>query len=385
MADHIDKRSTVVHVIFRLDYGGLENGVVNVLRGLTQMKHRHVVVALTEATDFAKRLPNGVDVYSIGKQPGKDPGAYLRLFRLFRRIRPDVVHTRNIGTLDCAFIAFLARVPVRLHGEHGWDIFDPDGKNARYRWIRRVMSLYVHKFVTVSDELANWLINTVGIPERKVDRLRNGVDTQRFRPTAGSAVDVLPKRFHDRDKLVIGSVTRFSAIKDPVNLVKAFKVLATEEENLSVTPLLVMIGSGELHNAARAALADAGLTDRSWLPGARDDIPELMGAMDIFVLGSLREGISNTVLEAMASGLPVVACDTGGNPELISDSVNGFLVPPGDSAALADAIRRYIVSPELRQRHGSESRRRAEREFSLDFMIERYRRLYDSAIEKATA
>lgn len=374
------RRPAVVHIIFRLDYGGLENGLVNVLRGLAPGDTRHTVVALTEATSFAERLPDNVDVHSIGKQPGKDPKAYGRLYRLLRELKPQAVHTRNVGTIDCALIAFLAGVPARIHSEHGWDVADPDGKNPKYRWMRRLMAPLICRFVTVSEDLASWLVDTVGIPDSKVECLRNGVDTKRFTPPRSAGRSVLPERFRDESRLIIGSVTRFSAIKDPLNLVSAFKSL--RRLDTSSNPVLVMIGAGELYEDARRALDDSGLRADSWLPGSRDDVPQLMQAMDVFVLGSLREGISNTILEAMASGLPVVACDTGGNHELVADGVTGFLVPPGDHEALADAICRYASDPELRKQHGERARLRAVHEFSLDVMIERYRSLYDGTIAK---
>ena len=302
MREGTNSRPTIVHIVFRFDYGGLENGVVNILNGLKDDDLRHVVIALTEATSFADRLTGDVDVHSIGKRPGKDPKSYVRLYRLLRQIDPDVVHTRNFGTIDCSFVAFLARVPVRLHSEHGWDVFDPDGTRAKFRWARRAMSAFIHRFVTVSDDLAEWLVNTVGISNRKVSVLRNGVDTRRFEPAVSRERSALPAALQRDDVVIVGSVTRFSAIKDPLNLVRAFESLERSSGHSASTPALVMIGSGELHEAACAALSDAGLAESSWLPGSRDDVAALMRSMDIFVLGSLREGISNTILEAMASG-----------------------------------------------------------------------------------
>lgn len=381
MALHKTAPATIVHIIFRFDYGGLENGVVNILNGLADDGARHVVVALTEATAFAERLPDAVAVHSVGKKPGKDFGAYLRLYRLLRQLRPQVVHTRNFGTIDCSLVAFLARVPVRLHSEHGWDVFDPDGTKRKYRWMRRVMSRFIHRFVTVSDDLAGWLVHTVGIARGKVERLYNGVDTGRFRPADDSGRDLLPARLRRDGVVVIGSVTRFSAIKDPMNLVNAFQRLARRDS--AAPAVLVMIGGGELHSEAQAALAEAGLAESVWLPGARDDVPALMQIMDVFALGSLREGISNTILEAMASGLPIVASDTGGNRELVADGENGLLVPPGDDRALAEALEHYVGDSTMRRRHGAESRRRAAEEFSLSVMVDRYRALYNGAIAEA--
>lgn len=360
----------VVHIVFRFDYGGLENGVVNVINGLADAPLRHAVIALSEATDFAKRLRKDVDVFSIGKQPGKDFGAYIRLYKLLRKIRPTIVHTRNLGTIDCALVAFLARVPLRIHGEHGWDIFDPDGKNRKYRFIRRVMSPFVQTFVTVSQDLKRWLTRVIGIRASRVQHICNGVDTERFKPRSRDGKTKPP------GDVVIGSVTRFSAIKDPLNLVNAFIELRAQGENVR----LLMVGDGELLEKAKTRIREVGMDEVACLPGSRDDIPGQLRTMDIFVLGSLREGISNTVLEALASGLPVIASDTGGNPELIEAGANGELVPPGDRDALALAIRDYVQDPERRVRHGLASRDRVMSLFSIERMIDNYRALYMNAL-----
>jgi len=375
------ERPLIVHIVFRFDYGGLENGVVNVVNGLSRDEFRHAIIALTQSTDFRRRLHDGVAVYELGKKPGKDPAAYLRLFRLLRRLRPAVVHTRNIGTLDCAFVAFLAGVPVRIHGEHGWDVGDPDGTNPKYRLLRRAASHFVRTFVTVSEDLRRWLTGVVGIPARKVVWICNGVDTVRFRPADAAEHVRQPYGGFGADGVVVGSVTRFAPIKDPLNLVEAFlSARNADGRNLR----LVMIGAGELHAAAAARLEHAGAADAAWLPGSRDDVPELLRAMDIFVLGSLREGISNTVLEAMASGLPVVATATGGNAELVTPDA-GALVPPGDRVALADAIVSYARDASLRARHGRKARERAETLYSIAAMVANYRELYRSAITPVDA
>ena len=367
----------VVHIVFRFDYGGLENGVVNVINGLDGNGTRHAVIALTVATAFRKRLNDGVQVHELHKRPGKDLPSYWRLYRLLRELRPAVVHTRNIGTLDCQFVAFLAGVPVRIHGEHGWDVHDPEGKNRKYRLLRRLLAPFVTRFVTVSDELRQWLIDTVGVDETRVTRICNGVDIDKFRPQrAGDGALPLPPGFVDDSSTVIGSVCRFSAIKDPLNLVEAFINLKKRAAPASANARLVMIGDGELHEAARERLQAAEVDGHAWLPGSRDDVAELLRTMHVFVLGSQREGISNTVLEAMASGLPVIATATGGNLELVSADTTGALVPPGDPGALGEAVGAYLDSPSLLHAHGRAARQRTVDRYSLGGMIDAYDALY---------
>jgi len=372
----------VAHLVHRLDYGGLENGVVNLVNTMDPRACRHAIIALTEVTGFADRIRNPeATVHAIGKRPGKDPRAYFRLWRLLRRLRPAILHTRNIGTLDCTIVGRLAGIPVRLHGEHGWDVHDPDGTNPRYRQLRRWLDPLVTRFITVSRDLGTWLVEVVGIRREKVMTICNGVDTGRFRPCDGGR-ELLPPGFAPPGSVIVGSVTRFQDIKDPLLLVRAFiRAVSATADTFALR--LVMLGDGPLRNSAEALLADAGLTESAWLPGMRDDVPELMRSFDLFVLSSRREGISNTILEALASGLPVVATRTGGNPELVDEGVTGTFIEPGADEELAVAIVDYAADEPLRRRQGRAARQQAEERFSLTAMAAAYRAVYAAALSRA--
>jgi sugar transferase (PEP-CTERM/EpsH1 system associated) len=369
------QRPLIAHVVFRFDYGGLENGVVNVVNGLPERLFRHTIIALTETSDFRRRIRrDDVEVHALNKQPGKDPAAYLRLFQLIRRLRPAILHTRNVGTLEGALVGRVAGTACRIHGEHGWDTHDPDGTNRKYRLLRRAMNPAISAFVTVSEELQRWLVERIGIAPAKITRICNGVDVERFRMRSDEARGLLPPERFPAGTTIVGSVTRFSEIKDPLNLVRAFIEARREAAGKSLR--LLMVGDGPLRAPAEQELAQAGLSDAAWLPGSRDDVPALMRAMDVFVLGSRREGISNTVLEAMASGLPVIASAVGGNLELVRHGQTGVLVPPGEPAAIAAALIDYVAQPALRVQHGSRARARVEHEYSLRRMLADYERLY---------
>jgi sugar transferase (PEP-CTERM/EpsH1 system associated) len=371
-----ETRPLIAHIVFRFDVGGLENGLVNLVNALPADEFRHAIIALSEATSFKERIRRAdVSVHALGKRPGKDPAAYWRLLRLLRTLRPAIVHTRNLGTLDCTFIAWLAGVKTRVHGEHGWDIFDPDGTNPRYRRLRRALGRLIARFVAVSRDLEGWLIERVGIPARKVVRICNGVDTERFSPPPAGTKSLPEARF-PAGAVLVGSVTRFEEIKDPLNLVRAFIRARAQTRAAGIDLRLVMLGDGPLRPVALAALAAAGESESAWLPGAATAVAPTLRALDFFVLGSRREGISNTVLEAMATGLPVIASATGGNLELVVPDVTGRLVPPGDTEALAASIAGYAVDAALRARHGAAARARAVDEYSLTRMVGQYRDLY---------
>ena len=380
-----DPRALVVHVVYRFQVGGLENGVVNLINHLPASRFRHAVVALTEcAPDFCQRvLPGDVRFISLHKPPGHGVKLYPALYRLFCTLRPAIVHTRNLAALEAVVPAWAAGVPVRVHGEHGWDVSDPDGTRRRFRVMRRVYRPFVTHYIALSNHLQSYLTSCVGVTPGRVARICNGVDTLRFRPSPGGREALSGSPFRDAGLCVIGTVGRLQAIKDPVNLVRAFALLVQREPLRSQRMRLMMVGDGPLRAEVEREIARTGIGERVWLVGERREVPEAMRAMDVFVLPSRAEGISNTILEAMASGLPVIATRVGGNPELVSDGETGMLVPAADSAALADALMRYLADDGLARAHGRAGRQRAEKEFSIDGMVARYATLYESLLDAA--
>jgi sugar transferase (PEP-CTERM/EpsH1 system associated) len=272
--------------------------------------------------------------------------------------------------------AWAAGVPVRIHGEHGRDVIDLDGSNRRLQRVRRLYRPFVSHYVALSADLADDLVQRFGVPEPRVSRLCNGVDTARFRPAATG--DATPAGFpFDRTRhVIVGGVGRLQAVKNPLALIDAFAQVVEHHPAWRERLRLVLVGDGALRAACEQALDAAGLRDVAWLAGERADIAALMRTLHVFVLPSLAEGISNTILEAMASGLPVVAAAVGGNAELVQDGVTGLLVPAPDVPLLADAIERLVGAPMSAAGLGRAGRARAEQHFSLHAMVERYRALY---------
>lgn len=363
----------IAHVVSRFDIDGLETGVIDLINGLPEREYRHTVIALTESDDFRERIRRAdVTWHVLAGHSSKSPVAYWRLFRLLRRLRPAIVHTRNLRTLACAAVATCAGVPYRIHSEHGWEAHDPDRRVWKYKMLRKLLSPLIHQFVAVSRDLQTWLVRRVGIAPDKVWHICNGVDTQRFCPLPGARAE--------RGNIVaVGSVTRFEPIKDPLLLVRAFLKARRELSARRVDLRLMMAGDGPLRAKALELVVAESAAAAVFMPGARTDVPDFLRALDVFVLGSQREGISNTILEAMATGLPIVATATGGNPEIVAAGINGRLVPPNDIKALAEAIATYAEDAQLRREHGRASRARAESEYSLARMLKDYRLLYASA------
>ncbi len=368
----------VVHVLFRFDVGGLENGVVNLINHLPAGAFRHAIVALdTVSADFARRLTRpDVVLHALHKPPGHAVALYPRLWRLFRQWRPAVVHTRNLAALECQVPAWAAGVPLRLHGEHGRDVDDLDGSSVKLQRLRRLYRPFVHRYVTVSADLQRYLVQRVGVAAGRIDQIYNGVDTRRFQTEEAAAARPAGWPFAGDGLWCIGTVGRMQGVKHQTLLARAFVQLLQRRPDLQARLRLVMVGDGPLRAQAQALLDDAGYGALAWLPGERADVPALMRALDVFVLPSLGEGISNTVLEAMATGLPVVATAVGGNTELVQPGVTGELVPSGDSHALSASLERLADAPEHARALGAAGRRVVEQRFSLAAMVRAYARVY---------
>ena len=373
----------VLHVIHRFDVGGMENGLVNLINNMPPEHYRHAIVCLTESSEFKQRINrNDVDIYELHKRKGKDIAIYFRLWKLFRKIRPSIVHTRNIAALESAVIAAVAGVPIRIHGEHGRDIYDLYGKNKKYQQLRRICSPFIHRFVAVSQDLESWLYDEVGISPSKVIQIYNGVDAERFQPVKTNRKNNqhMPLGFINDDSIVIGTVGRLEPVKDQLTLIQAFIWLLEAEPSRRDWLRLVLIGDGSLRPKIEEMLTKANAMELVWLAGSRNDVPEIMREFDIFVLPSLGEGISNTILEAMASGLPVVATHVGGNSELIEEGLTGQLVPADDSESLAVALTEYIENSELRSAQGKAARQRVQEIFSITSMMHHYHDVYDNLL-----
>ena len=210
-----DSRPLIAHVVFRFDVGGLENGVVNLINRLPAEAYRHAVISLTEITDFRERiLRDDVQYFALAKKPGHGFRLYPRFFRLFRALAPDVVHTRNLAALEATLPAWLAGVPVRVHGEHGRDVGDLDGSNRTYRRIRRAYRPFVNQYVAVSKDLEQYLCRDIGVDWGRTAHICNGVDTSRFAPAAGTRRLVEGSPFNSTDHWLVGTVGRMFVASD---------------------------------------------------------------------------------------------------------------------------------------------------------------------------
>jgi len=378
-----DTRPVVVHVMYRFDTGGLENGVVNLINHMPSSAFRHVVLALTEITDFKKRIQRtDVEFIALNKPPGQGIWQFAKLYKIFRGLRPDIVHSRNLAALEVQLPAWLARVPVRIHGEHGRDIGDLDGNNPTNQRIRRFYKRFVHHYLALSRDLADYLVTKIHVPANQVTEACNGVDTGRFAPDSAGTAPIVGCPFDPATHWLVGTVGRMQTVKDQTLLAHAFVLALQSAPELKATMRLVMVGDGPLKAQAQKILESAGLSDLAWFPGERHDIPDVLRGLHCFVLPSLAEGISNTILEAMATALPIVATAVGGNADLVVDGQTGFMVPSGDPLPMSQSIVQLARAQGHARAMGFAGRERVLQRFSLAAMVGTYQRVYDQQLRR---
>jgi len=371
----------VMHVVHRFAVGGLENGVVNLINGLPAKRWRHAVVALTEVDPaFSARLQRrDVPCLSLYKPPGQSLWQFPQLWHLFRALKPAIVHTRNLAAAEMQIPAWLARVPGRVHSEHGRDIDDVHGTNRRHIALRRMARPFVGRYIALSRDLEDYLRDRVGVARSRLSQIYNGVDTTRFAP-APARTPIAGCPFNAPDLWLFGTVGRMVPVKAQTLLTDAFITALAQQPALRQRARLVMIGDGPLRADCAARLEAAGLRELAWLPGERSDVPDVMRGLDSFVLPSLVEGVSNTILEAMASGLPVIATRVGANADLVPEGVAGRIVPSDDVPAMAAALSAMAADPASARAMGRAGREVVEQRFSLAAMMAAYEAVYRQAL-----
>ena len=309
----------------------------------------------------------------LGSRDARSQFLLFRLTQVMKSYRPHIVHSHNWGTIEAVLAARLARVPITIHSEHGYNVEMLQGMPLRRRLLRRALYPMADALFTVTEELRVFHARQAWVSPERFRVIHNGVDTQRFSPRPEARPRLREELGLPPDSFVVGTVGRMVPIKDQLTILRAAEVLSGR----GIDTRVLLVGWG----AEKARLqhhidSSAALAGRVVLGGRFGNIPKLLNAMDVFVLASLREGMSNTLLEAMASGLPVLATRVGGNPEVVEEGRSGWLFSPGDVEALSEHLYQLAVHSAVRCRLGAAARQRAVERFSLERMLQEYENLY---------
>ncbi len=363
----------ILHIVDSLDPGGMENGVINMARALEPRGFQMHVACLARRGGFADRLPHPEHVSVLGKAGGFSLRAVVRLSEIISELKPAVLHSHNLGALIYTSLASGGgRRGALLHGEHS--LFTPDELSPRRLRQRRWLYRTCRAIHTVAHPMREELL-ALGFPARKILVVPNGVDAAHFTPgdrsVARNALG-LPA-----GAILIGIVGRFGPFKRHGVLLDAFAEIATRFPNLHL--VVAGIGGSE-ENIIRERIAASPNAARTHLLGFQADPRTCYQALDLLVLPSVNEGLSNAALEAMASGVPVLANLGCGHEQFINSGEDGIIADLTTCAALAAELARLLAAPERLVDFGRKARTKMLREFSLDAMADAYAGLYESMI-----
>lgn len=355
----------VLQVVLSLEPGGTERLVMEMASRLHDTMPM-MVCCLDEPGAWADALrERGVAVHALGRRPGVHPSLGRRIASLANAHGATVMHAHQYSPFVYAAIARCWRPSTRLvFTEHGRLSDAPP--SAKRRLANRALGLLPHRVFAVSDDLRRHML-AESFGADAVEVIYNGID---IGPLPGpSERDAARARLGVADEVpVIGTIARLDPVKDLGTLIRAVA-------DVPGTPHLLIIGSGPEEAALDRLATDRGIADRVRFLGHRDDAREWLAGCDVYVNSSISEGVSLTILEAMAAGLPIVATAVGGTPEVVDDTC-GRLVPPRDPAALAAAIGELLSDPARAKTLGAAARLRVESRFTLDHMVNEYRAVY---------
>lgn len=377
----------VVHVVDALATAQAEHGVLKLISHLPPERYRHAIVCLndpaggpgaTRVHAGAHGIAQDIDIVRLDRRAGRAMSHYVRLFGALRGLRPGLIHTRDGAGLPAQAVAALAGVRLSVHAEHGRRKTDGHGG-----LLRRALCPLIDHFVAGSADLEEWLVDAVGAPPGRVSHIPSGVDSVQYHPRLGPAAAVGPPGFMQDGAFVVGSIGRMDESGNHTTLVDAFLRLIASPHPAHARLRLLIVGDGPVRTECQALLYRAGAAARAWLPGARADVPQLLRAMDLYVQPASADDRSHAILEAMATGLPVVAAAVGANADLVHPGFTGILVPPQGTALLASAIADYCRIPEMAARHGARARSQVIARHSMPAMARDYLAIYDALVRGA--
>src|SRR5579863_875047 len=368
------RRIRIMHVVDNLGKGGLENGLANLIENLDPGRYEHVVCAVRRLGPNADRVQAaGARVMCLEKPAGLEFQAGI-LKRAIREANPDVVHSRNWSAIEAVLAGRWARCRGVIHGEHGLEADTSAKEPWRRSGFRRLAFELAHRVLSVSDQLRDFHAKRTGFPARRITVIHNGVDSERYRPDEAVRTRVRAEFGIREGQFCIGCVGNLTPAKDYLTALKGIDAFDASGCDWR----LIVIGEGsERFRLEEFVNNHPRWRERVTFLGLSHRVPELLAAVDAYLLSSVIEGISNSLLEAMASGLPVVATAVGGNPEVVIDGESGLLVPAGNFNSLGKSLRKLQQDPQLRSMLGLQARRRVRKEFSIDSMVRQYQEVYE--------
>lgn len=359
----------VCHLVTSFDMGGLQNGIVNLVNHSDPQRVEHHVLAMKDRMSLTKRLTQGAS-HCVGLGEGRQAAAYKSIAKCLKDIAPDILHTRNWGTYpDGILAARQIGLKRRVHGYHGRDLRNAHGEIWRRRILGKILSWGTDKIITLTPAMKREYMRDFAVPAKRIQVIPNGIDLARM--SSFESCD------EARSSFTVLTVGRLAPVKDIPLLMRAFAVMPGRE----TSDRLLIVGDGPERARIEELARELDLGASIQLLGARSDAPAVMKGADVYVQPSIYEGMSNTIVEAMACELAVVATAVGGNPDVAGTEGTAVLVPSGDVEKMAAALGELKADRELRAKIATRGRDRVVECFGLDRMVESYTAMYEQLVQ----
>jgi sugar transferase (PEP-CTERM/EpsH1 system associated) len=376
------KKIRIAYILNSLQHGGVERYVLNLYKNLDPERFEPILICLRQTkSPMEEELEReSIAVKFVPRKVGSDFGIYRLLADAIEESGTQIVHSNNWGTYLEAALAS-RRIPgvKHIHVQHGLE-FDEKKRLGLIKYtavsvVRRIVGRSTHQYISVSHIGSRYLQDKWGAPADKLNVIYNGIDYQRFTPNPDLRVKYRQELGLNENDFAIGTVGRFHPVKNFPLLITAMDGLEKQASNAR----LFLIGGSEespLFARLNGIVTERKLRDRVTFLFKRNDIHQILNAFDVFVLPSKSEGLSISILEALSSGLPVIASNVGGNPELVFPDENGLLFESGDVKGLQSALARFANEPALRKQLGANARGIIEEKFSQQKMLNDYMDIY---------
>lgn len=363
----------IMHILHSFGIGGLENSLANLINGMDRYKFDHSICVLSdEMAGLAKIARDDVKTFKVRRKFKHDPTLIFRLVQLLKKERPDIVRTYNWGAVEGILAAKISGIKSTVHSEHGFDIGEIVKKKLRRVLARRVIFMYCDRIIVPSLSLRKWLIEDVKVAAERIVYIPNGCDTAVFCP---GRMPQIRKGFGIKDSdIVLGTVGSLKKLKGQDVLLEAFSGI--KETGLK----LMIVGDGPDKERLASMAEKMGLSGKILLTGSVIKPADIYKSIDIFVLPSLSENSPNCLLEAMATGLPIVATDVGDVSCILDNGTAGVIVQPRDASALTAGIKSLLNNLSMAQEKGRLARKTVEERFSLNKMTSEYEQSYQQIL-----
>lgn len=366
----------VAHLTFHMKIGGAERVIYNLVTAADRSRFDMSVACIDQPLGaFAERLmEGGLKTYSFTRRPGFDRNLLLDLRRLILREKFDILHCHQYTPFVYGGLAALGTGTRVLYTEHGR--FYPDRKRLKRTLLNPLLEYCADVITAISEATKRALVQYENFSADKIHVVYNGVP----RPPEPAGIETLISEFPiiRPDSLVFGTVARLDSIKNHSMMIRMMKAIGKDRPEA----VLIIVGDGPERSNLESLIHALGLSDRVAITGFREDVESFYPLMHVFLLTSYSEGTAMTLLEAMASGLPSIATNVGGNPEIVEHAKTGFLVGVDADRDFAEFVSMLGSDSDLRDTMGRNARERFDRMFTVKRMVHRYEEVYQAMCNK---